>query len=130
MAIHGSAMRSWKTLQSSLHRTWKSLELLESGPVVVVLPSCAEWAMCFCGAVKLACPFISINSAIASRANELQDILSAMGKIGAMFATIESIVELHFRSAPAEIRKVGIQLVSNSGREAGWKFLGDGLATS
>ncbi|KAL9038357.1 MAG: hypothetical protein Q9180_003188, partial [Flavoplaca navasiana] len=70
--------------------------------IVVVLDSCAEWALCFWAAARLGCPFVPINPAIIGRANEIQHILSSLKRIGALVAKDEAIVKLLNGNAPAE----------------------------
>ncbi|KAL9019132.1 MAG: hypothetical protein Q9185_003606 [Variospora sp. 1 TL-2023] len=96
--------------------------------VVIVVHSCAEWALCFWAAARLACPFVPINPAIASRANEIQHVLSALKGIGAMIASDESIVKLLSGNAPAEVRSSTTKLVLGNIGMIGWTAFDDALA--
>ncbi|KAL8650678.1 MAG: hypothetical protein Q9210_003690, partial [Variospora velana] len=96
--------------------------------VVVVVHSCAEWALCFWAAARLACPFVPINPAIVSRANEIQHVLSALKRIGALVASDEYIVKLLSGNAPAEVRSSTTKLILGDVGMIGWTAFDDALA--
>ncbi|KAL8681144.1 MAG: hypothetical protein Q9186_002737 [Xanthomendoza sp. 1 TL-2023] len=98
--------------------------------IVVVIDSCAEWALSLWAAARLACPFVPLNPAIVSRANEIQHILSALGRIGALIARDESIAQLLSRNAPAEVGSIGIKILLDSAGMSGYIAFGDALAVS
>jgi len=97
--------------------------------LVVVVHSCAEWVLCFWAAARLGCPFVPINPAIVSRANEIQHILSALERIGALVANDESIVKLLSGNAPTEVRHTSTKLILGSVGMAGWTTFNDAVAT-
>ncbi|KAL8718993.1 MAG: hypothetical protein Q9225_003931, partial [Loekoesia sp. 1 TL-2023] len=98
--------------------------------IVVVLNSCAEWALCLWAAARLGCPFVPINPAIVSRASEIQHILSALKEIGALVANDESIVKLLSGNAPAEVHNTNVKLILGNAAMTGWTAFNDALATS
>lgn len=98
--------------------------------IVVVVNTCAEWVICFWAAARLACPFVPINPAIVSRANEIQHILSALGKIGALVANDEFVVKLLSGNAPAEVRGSRIRLILGKVGMVEWTALDDAMARS
>jgi len=98
-------------------------------PLVVVVHTCAEWVLCFWAAARLGCPFVPINPAIVSRANEIQHILSALERIGALVANDESIVKLLSENAPAEMHSISTKLILGSVGMAGWTTFNDAVAT-
>ena len=93
--------------------------------IVVVLYSCAEWVLCFWAAAKLGCPFVPINPVLVNRANELQHILNAFERIGALIADNESTVELLARNAATEVRNTNIKMVMGNVGKAGWAAFND-----
>ncbi|CAF9923186.1 MAG: hypothetical protein HETSPECPRED_005266 [Heterodermia speciosa] len=97
--------------------------------VVVITYSCAEWALCFWAAARLGCPFVPINPAIVARANEIQHVLSALGRIGALVVNDDSIVKLLSGHAPAEIRKSSTNLILGGVGMIGWTAFEDTLST-
>lgn len=105
-------------------------EISKGDALVVVVHSCAEWALCFWAAARLGCPFIPINPAIVSRANEIQHILSTLERIGALVANDVSIVKLLSENAPAEVRNTSTKLILGSVGTAGWTTFNDAVATS
>ncbi|KAL8691266.1 MAG: hypothetical protein Q9218_003468 [Villophora microphyllina] len=96
--------------------------------IVVVVDSCAEWVLSFWAAVRLACPFVPINPAIVSRSDEIQHVLSALERIGALVAKDEFIVKLLSGNAPAEVRGSGVRLVVGNAGMIGWTAFEDALA--
>lgn len=98
--------------------------------MVVVVHSCAEWVLCFWAAASLGCPFVPINPAIVSRANEIQHILSALERIGALVANDESIAKLLPGNAPAEVHDTSIKLILGGVGMTEWTAFIDALATS
>ncbi|KAI4113619.1 MAG: hypothetical protein LQ345_005438 [Seirophora villosa] len=96
--------------------------------VVVVVNSCAEWALCFWAAARLACPFVPINPAIVHRANEIQHVLSALKSIGVLVASDEVIVKLLSGNAPAEVRSSSVRLLLGNVGMVGWTAFDDALA--
>ena len=97
--------------------------------VVVVTYSCAEWVLCFWAAAQLGCPFVPINPALVSRANEIRHVLSALTRIGALIVEDESIVKLLSGNVPAEVRKTGTNLILGSAGMIGWTAFEDALST-
>ena len=97
--------------------------------LIVVTYSCAEWVLFFWAAARLGCPFVPINPAIASRANEIQHILSALGKIGALVTNDDSIVQLLSRNAPAEVQNSTLKVILGEVAVSGWTPLRDAFAT-
>ncbi|KAL8833927.1 MAG: hypothetical protein Q9176_007749 [Flavoplaca citrina] len=98
--------------------------------IVVVVDSCAEWALCFWAAARLGCPFVPINPAIIGRANEIHHILSSLERIGALVAKDEAIVKLLNGNAPAEVRNSKITMILGDVGVVGWTAFNDALATS
>ncbi|KAL8846667.1 MAG: hypothetical protein Q9221_008253 [Calogaya cf. arnoldii] len=98
--------------------------------VVVMVDSCAEWALCFWAAARLACPFVPINPAIVSRPNEIRHILSSLEGIGALVAKDEFIVKLLAGNAPAQIRGTNTKLILGNVGMVGWTAFNDALVTS
>lgn len=88
--------------------------------LVVVLYSCAEWVVCFWAAARLGCPFVPINPAIVSRANEIQHILSALEVVGALVVVDESTAKLLSSNASAEVTNVGTRFILGSVGMIGW----------
>lgn len=105
-------------------------DISKGDALVVVVHSCAEWVLCFWAAARLGCPFIPINPAIVSRANEIQHILSTLERIGALVANDESIVKLLSENAPTEVRNTSTKLILGSVGMAGWTTFNDAVATS
>ncbi|KAL8866542.1 MAG: hypothetical protein Q9174_006244, partial [Haloplaca sp. 1 TL-2023] len=101
--------------------------VVKGDALVVVVKTCAEWALCFWAAVKLGCPFVPINPAIVSRANEIQHVLSSLERIGALVANDESIVRLLSGNAPAEVKNSGIRLVLGKVGMVEWTAFDDAL---
>lgn len=97
--------------------------------LIVVVYSCAEWVLCFWAAARLGCPFVPINPAIVGRANEIQHILNALERIGALVANDESIVTLLSGNAPAEVRNTGIKLILGNVGMVGWTAFDAAMAT-
>ncbi|KAL8950888.1 MAG: hypothetical protein Q9222_003105 [Ikaeria aurantiellina] len=98
--------------------------------LVVVLHTCAEWVLLFWAAAKLGCPFVPINPAIVSRANEIKHVLGALERIGALVAADESIVKLLSGNAPAEVHGAGIKLVLGTVGMIEWTSFNDTLITN
>ncbi|KAL8915756.1 MAG: hypothetical protein Q9172_006690 [Xanthocarpia lactea] len=98
--------------------------------VVMVVDSCAQWALCFWAAARLGCPFVPINPAIIGRANEIHHILSSLESIGALVAWDEAVVKLLARNAPAEVRTSKINLILANVGIVGWAAFSDALAAS
>ncbi|KAL8941853.1 MAG: hypothetical protein Q9216_001997 [Gyalolechia sp. 2 TL-2023] len=96
--------------------------------IVVAVSTCAEWVLCFWASARLACPFVPINPAIISRANEIQHVLSAVERIGALVANDESIVRLLSSNAPAEVHHSSIRLILGNVGMVGWAAFDDVLA--
>ncbi|KAL8823140.1 MAG: hypothetical protein Q9191_006136 [Dirinaria sp. TL-2023a] len=101
----------------------------KGNPVVVVLYSCAEWALCFWAAAKLGCPFVPINPAIVSRATEIQHILSALGKVGALVVNDESIAKLLSKNASPELYTSSINLILGGNASTAWTRFNDVFVT-
>ncbi|KAL8956858.1 MAG: hypothetical protein Q9183_006203, partial [Haloplaca sp. 2 TL-2023] len=104
--------------------------VVQGDAIVVVVKTCAEWALCFWAAVKLGCPFVPINPAIVSRANEIQHVLSSLERIGALVANDESIVRLLTGNAPSEVKNCGIRLVLGKAGMVEWSAFDDALLQS
>ncbi|KAL8919493.1 MAG: hypothetical protein Q9208_006778 [Pyrenodesmia sp. 3 TL-2023] len=98
--------------------------------VVVVVDSCAEWALCFWAAARLACPFVPINPALVSRPSEIRHILSSLERIGVLVARDESTVKLLAGNAPAEVRGTDTKLILGTVGMVGWTAFDHALATS
>ena len=96
--------------------------------VVVVTYSCAEWVLCFWAAARLGCPFVPINPAIVGRANEIQHVLSALARVGALIVKDESVVKLLSGNAPTVVRKASTKLVLGSVGMIGWTAFEDALS--
>ncbi|KAL8708125.1 MAG: hypothetical protein Q9220_006979 [cf. Caloplaca sp. 1 TL-2023] len=97
--------------------------------LVVVVHTCAEWVLLFWAAVKLNCPFVPINPAIVSRANEIKHSLGALERIGALVAADESIVKLLLGNAPIEVHGAGTKLILGKVGVIGWTPFDDAFAT-
>ena len=97
--------------------------------VVVVTHSCAEWALCFWAAARLGCPFVPINPAIVSRANEIKHILTALGRISMLVADDESIAKLLFSNALTEVQNIKIKLILGSIGTIRWTAFNDAFGT-
>ena len=97
--------------------------------VVVITYSCAEWVLCFWAAARLGCPFVPINPAIVSRANEIQHVLSVITRIGALVVKDELIVKLLSGNAPAVVRGTNTNLILGSVGMIGWTAFEDALLT-
>ena len=100
----------------------------EGDAIVVMVPSCAEWALCFWAAARLGCPFVPLNPVIASRANEIQHVLSALGIVGALLAGDENAVKLLSNNAPSEVLNVNVKLILGGVGKGGWLALNNAFA--
>ncbi|KAL9005316.1 MAG: hypothetical protein Q9188_001907 [Gyalolechia gomerana] len=98
--------------------------------IVVVVNTCAEWVLCFWAAARLACPFVPVNPAIVSRANEIQHVLSAFERIGALVANDESTVRLLTGNAPAKVHSSSIKFILGNVGMVEWTAFDDALATA
>ncbi|KAI4145700.1 MAG: hypothetical protein L6R39_003719 [Caloplaca ligustica] len=96
--------------------------------VVVVLPSCAEWVLCFWAAARLGCPFVPINPAVVRRTNEINHILSALGRIGALVVDDESTATLLSGNDLAEVYKSTIRLSLGNVGMTGWTVFKNAFA--
>lgn len=96
--------------------------------MVVVVHSSAEWALCFWASARLGCPFIPINPALVSRANEIQHVLSAIGSIGTLVANDETIVRLLSGNASVEVNATSVRIILGSVGMIGWTAFEDALA--
>lgn len=124
----GSLRWSYKQVQtaSDLLAAYLAKSGISKGDaLVVVLHSCVEWVLCFWAAARLGCPFVPINPSIVSRANEIQHILSALERIGALVADDESIVKVLSRNAPADVHNTSIRLVLGNVGMNGWTAFDD-----
>ncbi|KAL8991730.1 MAG: hypothetical protein Q9169_007703, partial [Polycauliona sp. 2 TL-2023] len=124
---------SYKQLQTASETLASYLNMngvSKGDAVVVVVDSCAEWALCFWAAARLACPFVPINPAIISRANEIHHILGSLESIGALIARDESIAKLLAGNAPAQVHRSKAKLVlGNVVGMTEWTAFNEALAT-
>ncbi|KAL9593718.1 MAG: hypothetical protein Q9219_007421 [cf. Caloplaca sp. 3 TL-2023] len=93
--------------------------------IVVILPSCAEWVLCFWAAARLGCPFVPINAAIVSRAPEIRHILSALENIGVVVVGDEATRDLLLKNSLAEIQRVKVKMILSRNYVAGWAAFED-----
>ncbi|KAI4224909.1 MAG: hypothetical protein L6R36_004309 [Xanthoria steineri] len=116
-----------ETASSTLASYLTQAGISKGEAIVVVVDSCAEWAVCFWAAARLACPFVPINPAIVGRAHEIKHVLSALERIGALVAKDEFTVKLLAGNAPAEVRSSSLKLILGNVGMIGWTPFADAL---
>ncbi|KAL8669260.1 MAG: hypothetical protein Q9168_006144 [Polycauliona sp. 1 TL-2023] len=104
--------------------------IVKGDAIVVLIDSGVEWALCLWAATRLACPFVPINAAIATRANEIQHILSFLETIGALIVKDEAIASLLAGNAAAQVRRSKIKSILGSVDMMGWTWFDEALTTT
>ena len=115
---------------NQLASSWSSKGLRKGNAVVVILNSGIEWALCFWAATKLGCPFVPINPAIVSRAREIQHILGALEKIGALVVNDEAMVNIVAKSAPAALHDSAIKISLGGVKASEWTSFNEAFTSS
>ncbi|MCJ1460939.1 hypothetical protein MMC28_011321 [Mycoblastus sanguinarius] len=90
--------------------------------LVAVLHKCAEWALCLWAAARLGCLFVPINPVLATRAHELQHMLSFL-EVGALIVHDDSIAKQISINTSLQVQEIGIRLVASGSGETDWEAL-------
>ncbi|KAL8832260.1 MAG: hypothetical protein Q9170_004948 [Blastenia crenularia] len=122
---YGQVQTASETLASYLTKGGVS----KGHAVVVVVNSCVEWVLCFWAAARLGCPFVPINPAIVSRANEVHHVLNILERVGVLVANDESVVKLLAGNAPAVVHSTSIKLILGNTGMVEWTAFEDVFAS-